>query len=391
MAPAEGTPAAEGNEFSAETAQKLVAQIKYYFSNGNMNHDAYMRKTVGENDGWMPLAALSRFNRVRQLMELPFDEHKFVKGRKRALPAVPESSISRLASTLKAALRAEDDVEINAELSAVRRKSEFVAADDWFERTVHFKGLEYGKETPELIDELTAFFNGLGGERAEYLRLRRNPRTRLFKGNVLVEFASAAQAEAVAQRADLEFDGKKLAPMLLPAYHDEKLEKGDFIPDELRRPGGTYPTYDEWCVATGREPPRAQQPRAEKRKPQDDEEPAPVDPKLLVRFTGAAGDLSFAELKEKLGDVAPVKYVEYTKGEDAGIVRFAEPVADAVLEKTAEGVQLSDTVTLKLEAVDDEAASGFFERARAAAANSRGGRRPGGSRGHGHRGKRGRR
>ncbi|KAJ2666128.1 hypothetical protein IW148_001276 [Coemansia sp. RSA 1199] len=397
MAPAEGIPVIV-TEFPADTTQKIVAQVKHYFSDANLNQDTYMRQTVAENDGWMPVLTLSRFNRLRQLMDLPYDAKKQAtkNTKKQPLPAVPEHYVRLLGASIKNALVESDDVEMKEDGSAIRRKSNFVPSDEWYARTVHFKGLKYGEETPDMIDELTEFFNKTveGGD-IELLRLRRNPKTKQFKGNVLVQFKTQEQADAMAARDDLEYKGAKLAPSLLSAYHDEKLAANEFIQGELRKPGTTYQTYEEWCEATGRKPAA---PKAEKRKPEGEPETEEVkeevtDPLTLVRFSGVTGEPQIRELKEALGAVGPVRFVEYEQGADSGIVRFSEVVATA--ESHPDGLKVND-MTLEFAAVDEETAAAFFERAKAAGisarGNSRGGSR-GGSRGNrrgGFRGKRSR-
>ncbi|KAI9480149.1 hypothetical protein LPJ78_003304 [Coemansia sp. RSA 989] len=382
MSPVEGIPEVLSS-FSDEITQKVVSQVKHYLSDANLNHDTYMRKTIEENDGWVPVAALARFNRLRQLMELPFDDKKQTSKKKQALPPVPQHMVRLLGSSIKKAIGEDDEVEVKEDASAIRRKVAYVPTEDWFERTVHFKGLDYGVEWADLIDDLTAYFNeAIEGDNVLLVRLRRNPRTKQFKGNVLVEFKTPEQAESASKREDLEFKGKKLEPAMLPAYHDTKLAADEFIQPEMRKPGASYPTYEEWCVAHGR------QPKPEKRKA---EEPAeePVDPKSLVRFTGVEGNPSIKEIKEALGQLGKVRFVEYESEASEGIARFDSAIAEE-LEKHAEGVKLNEA-TLQLAAVDEDTANAFFERAKAAADNARGKKRPGrGGRGRGGRNKRSR-
>ncbi|KAJ2448835.1 hypothetical protein EV183_005229 [Coemansia sp. RSA 2336] len=379
MSPVEGIPEVLSS-FSDEITQKVVGQVKHYLSDANLNHDTYMRKTIEENDGWVPVAALARFNRLRQLMELPFDDKKASK-KKQALPPVPVHMVRLLGSSIKQAIGEDDEIEVKEDASAIRRKVAYVPTEDWFERTVHFKGLDYGVESPDLIDELTAYLNeAVEGDDVLLVRLRRNPRTKQFKGNVLVEFKTLEQAEQASKREDLEFKGKKLEPAMLPAYHDGKLAADEFIQPEMRKPGASYPTYEEWCAAHGR------QARPEKRKPEEPEEPA--DPKSLVRFTGVEGSPSIKEIKEALAQLGKVRFVEYEADASEGIARFDSPLADEL--EALPAVQLND-VSLQFAAVDQDTANAFFERAKEAASSSRGKKRPGrGGRGRGRGNKRSR-
>ncbi|KAJ2774886.1 hypothetical protein IWQ57_000620 [Coemansia nantahalensis] len=388
-APAAATAAAP--ELAPEAASKIVAQVKHYFSDANLTHDGYMRKGVETDDGWVTFGTLSRFNKLRQLLGVPAEQAPKGRGKGKAPPApVPESYVTLLAETVAAGVAESDAVEVNGDRTAVRRKAPFEASDEWFRRTVHVKGLPYGQERDALIDELTAYFGAAVGEVA-LLRLRRNPRTKAFKGNLLVEFATEALAEAAVAAAEtLEFETHKLEPALLSAYHDEKLAANEYIQPELRKPGASYPTFEAWCAANGREVPP---PLDSERKQHSQAEPEVVAG-VLLKFSGADGEAGLGKVKEALGALGEVRFVELERGATEGIVRFKEPVAQTVLENNPKGALLGEDTWLALAPVDEDAQKAFFERAHAASANARGTKRPAGGRGGGrggHRGKRGRR
>ncbi|KAJ2760290.1 hypothetical protein H4S06_001803 [Coemansia sp. BCRC 34490] len=395
MVPAEGIPtvvaaaeiknndaAVEQPTLTEETAKKIVTQVKHYFGDANLNHDNYMRKVVGENDGWVDFATLSRFNRLRQLMGiLPaaadeankktdrFGRNSNKKQQQRPAP-VPEAYVRLLATTVKDGVAETDEIEINEDATALKRKTEFVPSDAWFANTVHVKGLPYGVETSDLIDLLTEHFGKYGD--VKLLRLRRNPKTKAFKGNFLVEFAASEDAEKTAKTEDLEYQGSKLEPALLPAYHDEKLAADEFIQPELRKPGGTYPSFEEWCTAHGKVPP-ALKGDGKKGAAAAQSKSTEIEqiPGVLVRFTGVSGDVEFPALKEAFAAVGPVKFVDFEKGSSEGIVRFREPVAAKVIEGNPDGIKIGDDVVLTLVEVDAEAEKAFYERANAATASTR--------------------
>ncbi|KAJ2717010.1 hypothetical protein H4R19_000265 [Coemansia spiralis] len=418
MAPVEGipdvvpasaeAPAAATLSVAPEAASKIVAQVKHYFSDANLAHDGYMRKGIETDDGWVTFGTLSRFNRLRQLLGVPEEQQQQQagpkgrgKGKGRPAP-VPVSYVALLAETVAAGVDESDAVEVNEDKTAVRRKTPFEASDEWFQRTVHVKGLPYGQEREAMIDELTAYFDKAVGEVA-LLRLRRNPRTKAFKGNLLVEFATQALAEAaVAAKETLEFESHKLEPALLSAYHDEKLAADEFIQPELQKPGGSYPTFEAWCAAHGREPPAPLDgERKRQRSGEAGASAAPatepeVVPNVLLKFSGADNESGISQLKEILGALAEIKFVEFERGATEGIVRFKEPVAQDVLEKNPKGAVLGDDKWLALAPVDEDTEKAFFDRAHAAAISSRGTKRPGGPGGRGRgrggfRSKRGRR
>ncbi|KAJ2076590.1 hypothetical protein H4R24_005618 [Coemansia sp. RSA 988] len=374
MAPIEGIPdvipSSEANpevpKASPEVTEKVVTQIKHYFSDASLNHDEFLRKGIAQDDGWVSFEVLARFNRLRQLMGLP-DTSRAGKGKKGSQSYPPKDIIAQLTTIAKDGLKEDDPLEIKEDNTAIRRKETYTPSDEWFSNTVHVKGMPYGKEWAGMIDKLTEFFNKKG--EVVLLRLRRNPKSKAFKGNLLVEYATKDQAEAVAKDDELVFEEHKLETAMLPAYHDEKLAADEFIQPELRKPGASYPTFEEWCVAHGREPPQLLQNDKHKNKPVEKEPEFEVVPGVLVQFSGANNDISIPELKEAFGALGEVKFVEHEKDEENGIVRFKEPVSDDFVEKNPE-LKIGDVV-LKLKLVEGEEEKAFFERARQASANSR--------------------
>ncbi|KAJ2802457.1 hypothetical protein H4R20_003272 [Coemansia guatemalensis] len=390
MAPIEGIPNVipsseakpEMPKATPEVADKVVTQIKHYFSDASLNHDEFLRKGIAKDDGWVSFEILARFNKLRQLMGLP-DTSRAGKGNKGSQAFPAKDVITQLSTIVKEGLKEDDPLEIKEDNTAIRRKEAYEPSDEWFSNTVHVKGLPYGKEWAGMIDKLTEFFNGKG--EVVLLRLRRNPKSKAFKGNLLVQYATKDQAEAAAKDDNLVFEEHKLETAMLPAYHDEKLAADEFIQPELRKPGASYPTFEEWCVAHGREPPPPLQAEKQKNKPAEKEPEFEVVPGVLVHFSGVNNDISIPQLKEAFGALGEVKFVEHEKDEDNGIVRFKEPVPEDFAEKNPE-LKIGDVV-LKLKPVEGEEEKAFFERARQASANSRANKRTSHNNG-GHRNKR---
>ncbi|KAJ2490452.1 hypothetical protein IWW37_003108 [Coemansia sp. RSA 2050] len=394
MSPAQGIPevvavadmqvdvvvdATEELSLDSQTAEKVVTQVKHYFSDANLNHDSYMRKGVAMRDGWVLFSTLIRFNKLRQLVGVPEDpktEEINARGNKKDKraprpPPIAQKYVDLLTATVKGGVSDGDSVEVND--TGIRRKEPFVESGEWFSRTVHVKGLPYGDEPAGIVEGMTEFFAQHGD--VTLLRLRRNPKSKAFKGNALIEFATAEQAEAVAQMADLEYSGHKLDIVSLLAYHDEKLAAGDYMHPELRKPGQTYQTFEEWCAANGREVPAQDEKSRGSKKGKEAEKPAPpakeivIVPGVLAKFTGVEGEIGVAELKQALSAAGNVKYVEISTGAGEGIVRFKEPIAAQAIEAHAGGLAVEGSeMVLKLEAVDKDEEEAFYERAKAASA-----------------------
>ncbi|KAJ2779856.1 hypothetical protein GGI15_003741 [Coemansia interrupta] len=371
MSPTNGIPVvvshkdvvAAAPSVTPEAAAQIVKQVKHYFSDANLNHDNFMRDSVSSNSGWIDFKVLARFNRLRQLMGIPVvPKQKKANNWKnqKSAPKVADVDtqyVTLLGETIKAGVTEEDLVEIKEDGSAIRRKEAFVPSDEWFSRTVHVKGLPYGVEGPDFIEKLSEYFAGLGN--VQLVRMRRNPKTGDFKGNLLVEYATAEEAEEVAKRDDGEYLGNKLEFVMLPAYHDEKVANGEFIQGELRKPGETYQSFEDYCISKGRPLPSSGKNANSFKFPE-------LAPGCLVKFTGVTGGVSYNEIRKAFNASHRVRSVEYTDGGSEGIVRFFEPVAASFIESHPDGQTVGE-VKLSVELVDEEGEKAFVERGKAAA------------------------
>ncbi|KAJ1722990.1 hypothetical protein LPJ53_002656 [Coemansia erecta] len=347
-----------------EAAAQIIKQVKHYFSDANLNHDKFMRESVSSNSGWIDFKVLARFNRLRQLMGIPVARKQSKANNRKNQKPVPKVAdvdaqyVTLLGETIKGGVTEEDPVEVNEDGSAIRRKEAFVPSDEWFSRTVHVKGLPYGIESPDFIEKLSEYFAGLGS--VQLVRMRRNPKTGDFKGNLLVEYATAEEAEEVAKKDDGEYLGSKLEFVMLPAYHDEKVANDEFMQEELRKPGETYQSFEDYCISKGRPVPSGNGKNASVLKF------AELVPGCLVKFTGVTGDVAYDDIKKAFNASHRVRFLEYAAGSSEGIVRFAEPIAASFIESHPDGQAVGE-VNLSVEVVDEEGEKAFVERSKAAA------------------------
>ncbi|KAF5395842.1 hypothetical protein PHET_11351, partial [Paragonimus heterotremus] len=48
---------------------KIIKQVEYYFSDLNLSRDKFMKEVIAENDGWISLDTMLKFNRLKCLSE----------------------------------------------------------------------------------------------------------------------------------------------------------------------------------------------------------------------------------------------------------------------------------------------------------------------------------
>lgn len=65
-----GKELAAPKELTPEQRNKILTQVEFYFSDANLPTDAFLMKKVKSNpDGWVPLAVIVGFNRMKQLLK----------------------------------------------------------------------------------------------------------------------------------------------------------------------------------------------------------------------------------------------------------------------------------------------------------------------------------
>ncbi|CAH8666135.1 unnamed protein product [Heterobilharzia americana] len=48
---------------------KIIKQVEYYFGDVNLSRDKFMREAIKQNDGWISMETMMKFNRLKSLSE----------------------------------------------------------------------------------------------------------------------------------------------------------------------------------------------------------------------------------------------------------------------------------------------------------------------------------
>ncbi|KAI8072660.1 hypothetical protein BC940DRAFT_232995 [Gongronella butleri] len=181
----------------ATTNEKIRKQFEFYFSDSNLPHDRYLWNKHKENDGWIPIADVAGFKKIKMLTE---DQDAVV-------AALKEGPL--------------EHIEINETNDKLRRKTP-VQQVDHDARSIYAKNIpELSEESADKVadllnlqDEVQEFFEQYGKVLA--VRMRRvlfGVRKGKFKGSVFVEFSTPEEAEKVAAMS-LKFKDNDL--LLMP-------------------------------------------------------------------------------------------------------------------------------------------------------------------------------
>ncbi|CAH8599954.1 unnamed protein product [Schistosoma turkestanicum] len=150
---------------------KIIRQIEYYFGDVNLSRDKFMKEAVKENDGWISMDTMMKFNRLKSLSE----DAEFIK-----------KSISKSQSGL---------IEVGEK--GLRRNPEMkvpetfqTALDSYKENGVYVKGFS----PDEHLDEIIEWLEKHGGKTLD-VHMRRFPRDKKFRGSIFAIFEKKEDSE----------------------------------------------------------------------------------------------------------------------------------------------------------------------------------------------------
>uniref|UniRef100_A0A0E0KSC4 La protein 1 n=1 Tax=Oryza punctata TaxID=4537 RepID=A0A0E0KSC4_ORYPU len=358
--------AAAASSLDETKAKDVLRQVEFYFSDSNLPRDNFLRKTVEESeDGLVSLALICSFSRMKKHLGLDAEVKQ---------ETVPEETVLAVAEVLRrsSALRVTEDGK------KVGRSIELSKLDEIMEqldsRTVAASPFPYNVK----LEDVQSFFAQYG--KVNSVRLPRHiTDKRHFCGTALVEFSEEEEANAVLKNtlvfagADLEikpkkeFDAEREAKK--EAYeksqpskngHDEGYPKGLIVSFKLKRiqvDGGmaenggdkegdtddankSGTVHDEKIknsdikeelsgdVEKSKE---AAAQSVKKGESPSDNADDPISREDFKEEFGKFGTVRTASADSKLFvfivPFCPLKYVDFSIGEDSGYIRFEDSKA----------------------------------------------------------------
>ncbi|CAH8666283.1 unnamed protein product [Schistosoma guineensis] len=150
---------------------RIIRQVEYYFGDVNLSRDKFMKEAVKENDGWIPMETMIKFNRLKSLSE----DVEFIK-----------KSVSKSQSGL---------IEVGEK--GLRRNPEMkvpetfeTALNSYKENGVYVKGFS----PDEKLDEIIEWLEKHGGKTLD-VHMRRFPRDKKFRGSIFAIFEKKEDSE----------------------------------------------------------------------------------------------------------------------------------------------------------------------------------------------------
>ncbi|GMT28522.1 hypothetical protein PFISCL1PPCAC_19819, partial [Pristionchus fissidentatus] len=258
--------------------EKIVHQLEYYFGNINLPRDKFLQEKMKSDEGWIPLAIMTTFNRLKVLCE---DVEKIAE----AVSSVP-SDILQLS---------EDKLKIRRNISNALPENSLEYWQKIKNRTVYMKGFPVDTKLDDIMKFAAKFGN------TENVLMRRVKTERTFKGSCFVTYKTREEAEA-AQKSDSKFDEVELSKMMQEDYWALKQKE----------------TKEAKAVAQAAKRAKADEEHTAKKAPK----PVHFEKGLVLSLHNIPEDATIAKIKEILAPHGPVGYVVHEAGSKEAQIRF---------------------------------------------------------------------
>ena len=306
-------------------ATAIKEQVEFYFGEANMRKDKFLQKKTKESDGWVSIEVLLTFNKLKAL--------------------------TTDVKTVADALKDSDLVEVSEDGTKIKRGSDIPSEDTTKVRTLYVKGYPVD-DADVTIESVTEEFKSYGN--IQYVRLRKDPMTKKFKGSVFVEFDNRDSVAAIVKAA-YEEDGKTMkmqykgTDYACVMYMDEWLERKEAKKkrrlDEKKAKG-----------EDGEGSPKKRQKTEDKNEGEEggkDEQPEAIEytKGLIIKVDDIPAGTTLYQIKDAFKALGDIKFVEHDEGATECYVRIADitsSVAIATALASDEGLKILATAHLRL-------------------------------------------
>lgn len=337
-------------------------QLEFYFSESNLRKDKFLRDAIKkDSEGWVPISVLITFNKLKKL----------------------STDVEEIA----AAVKDSEEISVSEDGSKLKRVCDIPVEDTSKERTLYAKG--YPIDDPDVtIESVSAQF----AEHGEVLmtRLRKDPRTKGFKGSAFIEFKDAASVASAVKACNNEDKTVSLqwkdTPLLCVMELTDWLTRKEAKRVKRKEGKKRGTSGDDLEENGGKKAKIAADEDASSSAKKD--EPLEYTKGLIIKVDDVPSGTSLYEIKDCFKAIGEVKFVEFSEGSSTAWIRVAD-IASSVAVVTAleKGLKITPEHTTNVNGTilsgDDEHAYWVklvAENAKKQAAN-KGGRHGKGSRG----------
>lgn len=284
--------------------KKIIRQIEYYFGDINLPRDRFLQDLVKQDEGWVPLETMTKFNRLKQITD----------------------DVSLIAEALKKSTSGL--MEISEDGTKLRRSPDKPMPENTEERRQDVSARTvYAKVFPldSTLDELVAFFESYGPMETVFMRKDAH---KDFKGSVFATFRTKDDMEKFLKEETVKYKDKELEARKTKAeYYKDKQEERKQHKEQQQQKGK----------------------QAKER--QDEDHRNKIRNQLtkgaMLHMKGFLPKTKREDIKNFLQDYGHVAWVDFNTGDVEGWIRYDEEnMASDVLEKLKaampDGIVLND-------------------------------------------------
>ncbi|XP_024524900.1 la protein 1 isoform X1 [Selaginella moellendorffii] len=347
----------ENGAVGDDAAAKITRQVEFYFSDSNLANDAFLLRSIEESaDGLVSLSVICAFTRMRFHLRLSQTTPE----------TIPKGVVAAVADVLRKSsfLKVSDDGLRVGRVHEMQKPEEVRAEVD--ARSLAVSPFSW-KTTRE---EIEAFFES--NCKILSVRVPRHPAVKAFSGYAIVEFASPEEAQRASgmglnfKGADLKFQSKDSFETLMNSLpKKEQKERDDYVKGLLVR-------FKLTKIEKGAQQESEKKAEEEKKDEEKEEDKSKdtEDKDGEAKEKTEKGTQSDAVIREDLKAVfqqyGSVKFVDFSKGETEGYIRFETP-EDAGKARTAAVISDEGGLVIKdylatLEALEGQAERDYWKK-----------------------------
>nr|XP_054753034.1 lupus La protein-like [Lytechinus pictus] len=283
----------EGDAQPTALEKKIARQIEYYFGDSNLKRDTFLQLKIREDNGWVPLETMIKFNRLKILTS---DFDVIVQALENSPTGLMEISEDKL--KIRRAVNKPLPEETAAYWQSMRARS------------VYCKGFPIDAD----LDMMQEFMDQFG--ECVHIQLRRD-KEKKFKGSIFAVYDTIDSVKRFLEAEDLKIGDQDVV----------KMKKDDYIKMKA----------DEKKLRKEDEKKKKLEQKEQKEKDQVEAIQSEFDDYekgCVLHFSGVNDQTSREDLKELFSDHGTIQWVDYERGQSEGTIRFSEDTkAQETLDK----------------------------------------------------------